>query len=176
MNIHKPREQVAAIVVFLLPLVLVKGGAFLIGGGPAEVEASPGRRVKPPEMPVDPDPPTWSDEQRAAAEHIRFLHTQPYGSSPLFHVAAPPPPKPPEDDTPVTGPEIPPPDVVVQAILTRSDGNHIALIDRRRYQVGHAIGPDGWIVAKIDGPARSVKIVHPPSGRTATLTVPLPRW
>jgi hypothetical protein len=176
MNIHRPKEQLAALVVFLLPLALVKGGPVLIGGGPAAVHASPGRRVEPPAIPVDPEPRTWSDEQRAAAAHVRFLRTQPFGSSPLFHVAAPPPPKQPDNDTPVTGTEIPPPDVVVQAILTRRSGNHVALIDRKRYQVGDAIGKAGWIVTKIDGPNRSVTIEHPPSEQTATLVVPMPSW
>jgi hypothetical protein len=175
MIIHRPKEKLAVIIVFLLPLVLVKGGAALLGGGPGEVKASNNRNVKPPPLPVAPDPPTWSDEQRAAAEHVLFLRTQPFGPSPLLHVVPPPRPVRPDNPTPVTRPDIPPPDVAVKAILTRSDGNHIALIGRKRYKVGDAIEDRGWFIIEIDGPARSVIIEHRPSERTATLTVPLPR-
>jgi hypothetical protein len=69
----------------------------------------------------------------------------------------------------------PPPDVRVKMILTRSDGNHVALIDRKRYVVGDALGDRGWYIIEIDGPARAVTIEHRLSGSTASLTVPLPR-
>ena len=63
----------------------------------------------------------------------------------------------------------------MKAILTRSDGNHIALIGRKRFVVGDPLDDRGWYVLEIDGRARSVKIEHRPSERTATLKVPLPR-
>ncbi|MHC4081650.1 MAG: hypothetical protein ACYS15_08140 [Planctomycetota bacterium] len=175
MVVHKPREKVAALIVFFLPLALVEGGALMLGGGAAEAQARPVGKVKPPDAPVLMDPPTWTDEQRMVAEHIALLRTQPFGPSPLFHVTAAPPPDRPDNDTRLVRPQVPPPDVVVQLILTRSDGNHVALIDRKRYQVGDAIGEHGWIVTRIDGSTRSVTIEHPPSERTATLLVPLPR-
>ena len=65
-------------------------------------------------------------------------------------------------------------EVSVQVILRSRRGN-VALIDRKRYRVGDAIGADGWFVEEIDGVARSVLIVHRESGEKATLVVPLPR-
>jgi hypothetical protein len=84
----------------------------------------------------------------------------------------------PEEDNPVII-EVPkpprPPDVTVRAILTRSDGKHIALIDRSRCRVGDPIGDAGWVIIEINGPDRAVFIEHQPSGEKATLSVPLPR-
>jgi hypothetical protein len=175
MDIHRPKEKLAALIVFLLPLLLVKGGAIVTGSGPSKVQASPVPKNAQPKIAPVPDPPTWSAEQRAAAEHIVYLKTQPFGPSPLFHVVPAPPPDrrivPPRPDRPIE----PPPDVRVKAILTRRDGNHVALIDRKRYVVGDALGDRGWYIIKIDGPARAVMIEHRLSETTATLTVPLPR-
>ncbi|MHC4775918.1 MAG: hypothetical protein ACYTBR_11745 [Planctomycetota bacterium] len=175
MAIQRPREKLATLIAFLLPLLLVRGGAMVTGGGPAAAQATPGGKVKPPKLPVAPDPPAWSVDQLLAAEHIVLLKTQPFGPSPLFHVASAPPPDRPDNPPPVTRHEVPPPDVTVKAILTRSDGNHIALIGRKRYTVGDALGNKGWFIIKIDGPARAVVVEHRPSERTATPTVPLPR-
>ncbi|MHC4216870.1 MAG: hypothetical protein ACYSU7_00285 [Planctomycetota bacterium] len=175
MIIHRPREKVAAFFVFLLPLLLVKGGPFVTGSGPAVAQATPRGNPKHVPLPEIPDPPTWSVEQRLASEHVEYLRTQPFGTSPLLHAAPPPPPdriKHPVNDT---RPEVPPPNVVVKAILTRSDGNHIALIGRKRYRVGDALEDRGWFITEIDGPARAVIIEHRPTKRTATLKVPLPR-
>jgi hypothetical protein len=173
MIINKPTEKIAVVIAFLLPLVLVKGGAMVTGSGPAEAQATPGNAVEPPKIPGPPLPRAWSVEERAAADRVAFLRTQPFGRSPLAHVAVvpvkddPPPPKRVE--------KIEPPKAIVRAILTRSDGNHIALIDRKRFRVGDPIGDKGWFIVEINGPDRAVSIEHQPSGETATLNVPLPR-
>ncbi len=175
MDIHRPKEKLAALVVFLLPLLLVKGGAIVTGSGPSEAQATPGPKDPPPQIAQMPDPPVWSAKQREATAHIAYLKTQPFGPSPLLHVA---PPAPDHRVDPVdtrVDPPPPPPNARVKAILTRSDGNHVALIGRKRYVVGDALGDRGWYIIKIDGPARAVIIEHRPSERTATLTVPLPR-
>jgi hypothetical protein len=176
MVVHKPREKLGMLIVFLLPLLLVKGGALFTGGGPGGASAATGPTPKPP-IEVTPNAgPEWSDEQLAASAHINHLRSQPFGSSPLLHVAAPQiQPVVPDNPVPDTPVEVPPPDVNVKMILTRSDGNHIALIGRKHYRVGDAIGDPPWHITNIDGPARSVEIVHKPSERTATLMVPLPR-
>jgi hypothetical protein len=136
MDIHRPKEKLAILIVFLLPLLMVKGGAIVTGSGPSEAQAGPRPKNPRPKNAVLPDPPAWSAEQLVAAQHIEHLKTQPFGPSPLFHVAPPPPP----DQRPVRPvqpqQEVPPPNVRVKAILTRSDGNHVALIDRKRYVVG----------------------------------------
>ena len=48
MAIQRPREKLATLIAFLLPLMLVKGGAMVTGGGPAAAQATPGGKVKPP--------------------------------------------------------------------------------------------------------------------------------
>ncbi|MHC5006215.1 MAG: hypothetical protein ACYTGF_02535 [Planctomycetota bacterium] len=175
MDIHRPKEKLSIIIVFLLPLLLVKGGAIVTGSGPAKVQAGPVPKNTNPKITPVPDPPTWSTVQREAAEHITYLKTQPFGPSPLLHVAPPPPPDRGVIKPPPTRKVDPPPDVRVKMILTRSDGNHVALIDRKRYVVGDALGDRGWYIIEIDGPARAVTIEHRLSGSTASLTVPLPR-
>jgi hypothetical protein len=174
MDIHQPKEKLAVVIVFLLPLLLVKGGAIVTGSGPSKVQANPVPKNVQPKIAPAPDPPAWSAEQLVAAEHNVYLKTQPFGPSPLLHVMPPPPDrvivKPPPTER-----VDPPPDVRVKMILTRSDGNHVALIDRKRYVVGDALGDRGWYIIKIDGPARAVMIEHRPSESTATLMVPLPR-
>jgi hypothetical protein len=176
MVVHKPREKLGMLIVFLLPLLLVKGGGLLTGGGPSGASASTGPAPQPSVEAVPVESPEWSDEQLAAAARVNELRSRPFGPSPLLHVVAPKiEPVIPDDPLPDTRVEVPPPDVNVKMILTRSDGNHIALIGRRHYRVGDAIGDDGWVITKIDGAARSVEIEHEPSGRSATLTVPLPR-
>ena len=177
MLVHKPREKLGMLIVFLLPLLLVKGGAVLTGGGPGGASASTGPAPQPPIDAVPVQGPTWSQEQLAAAEHASRLRSERFGPSPLLHVEAPriQPVEVPDDPVPDPRVEVPPPDVNVKMILTRTDGNHIALIGRKHYRVGDALGDDGWFITRIDGPARSVQIEHKPSERTATLTVPLPR-
>ena len=91
-------------------LGVVKGGGLVIGGGPADAQATPQPAATPPKIPVAPKPPAWSAEQRAAAERVAFLRTQPFGPSPLAHVAAAPPKQDP-DPEPVRTREEPPPDV-----------------------------------------------------------------
>lgn len=176
MVVHRPREKLGMLLVFLLPLLLVKGGAVFTGGGPGGASASTGPAPLLPIDVVTAEGPDWSDEQLAAAAHVVHLRSQPFGPSPLLHVELPEV-RPVVPDNPVidTRVEVPPPDVNVKMILTRSDGNHIALIGRKHYRVGDAVGDDGWFITLIDGPARSVQIEHKPSKRTATLTVPLPR-
>jgi hypothetical protein len=175
MDIHRPKEKLTILVVFLLPLLLVKGGGLVTGSGPAKAHAGPKPKNAAPKIAELPGPPEWAPEQLVAAQHIELLKSKPFSESPLFHAAPPPPP----DQRPVQPvqprQEVPPPDVRVKMILTRSDGNHVALIDRKRYVVGDPIGDKGWYIIKIDGPARAVMIEHRPSERIATLTVPLPR-
>lgn len=178
--VHNPKEKLVTAAVFVLPLVLVKMSAVLLGGGPEPATGSTGSGGDSPDISGMTTTLTWTGEQRAAAEHIRFLRTQPFGPSPLFHVAAIQPDIPDVPDVDPVEPEVPVPDVAVQMILTRTDGNHVALINRRRYREGEALLDQGWIIKKIDGQNRCVIIEHPGSDpprttRTETLVVPMPR-
>ncbi|MHC4080385.1 MAG: hypothetical protein ACYS15_07510 [Planctomycetota bacterium] len=54
MNVHRPKEKVLALFVFLLPLMLVKGGGVLIDG-PARaviVEHQPSGRAATLKVPL----------------------------------------------------------------------------------------------------------------------------
>jgi hypothetical protein len=174
MNIHKPKDTLTVVVVFLVPVMLVKGGAILLGSGPAQARGSNVTPVDRPPLVLTPTEPEWTELQQAAARHVVDLQSQPFGNSPFLHLEVAQPDVP-DVDPQVTRREVPPPDVVVQAILIRRDGNHVALIGRKRFRTGDPIGEEGWFIKTIDGHSRSVLIEHPETERTATLSVPLPR-
>jgi hypothetical protein len=156
--------------VFLLPLILVKSGVLLIGDPPQEAVASGGAMVDPGAV-IEVFTPEWSLEQVAATHRVVELREEPFGESPLLH------PRKISDIDPiqtVENPTITPPTVSVQMILRSRRGN-VALINRKRFRVGDAIGEDGWFIEKIDAVTRSVLIVHRASEVKATLVVPMPR-
>lgn len=169
MNAGDAKTKIVTIGMFLLPLILVKGTALMLGQGPDTATAGDGaNNVAATTAIIEPVTREWNEQQLAATRHIELLRTKDFGPSPLLHQQPPPPPnstKPP--DTPRIHP---PPNVSVKMILKTSRGN-IALINGRRYRVGDKIG-DGWIVTGID--ARSVLIEHTVSHEEATLVVPLP--
>ncbi len=157
--------------VFLLPLILVKGSAILIGQPPQGAVATGGGAMVSSGV-IEIFTPHWSLEQIAAMHRVEELRELSFGESPLLQARAigDIDPIDPHDRTPT----ITPPEVSVQMILRSRRGN-VALIDHKRYRAGDAIGADGWFVEEIDGVARSVLIVHRESGKKATLVVPLPR-
>lgn len=172
------RNRVINVGIFFLPILLVKAAALLIGGTPGSVgAAAPPTNAGSVKIPTV-EMPTWSPEQLAAARHVSALRLEPFGPSPLLH--GPPskvadPVVEPRNNPPPPKREVPPPSVSVQMILVRSDGDNIALIDRKSYRVGDPLGDRGWVVTAIDGVSRSVTIFHAESGREHTLLVPLPR-
>lgn len=171
---HEPRRA-ASIAVFLLPLLLVKGAALLLRNGAPEARgASDGTLVVA--MPALPQSaPTWTTDQQTAADHIAALRTLSFGPSPLYHPRAASAVEPADVDPSDPRVPDPPPAVKVQMILTTGGDGDVALIDRKRYRVGDPIGGGGWVVLKIDSITRSVTLHHPPTNRTETLPVPLPR-
>ncbi len=173
MSAHNVKARIVTFGMFLLPLVLVKGTAVMLGRGPEAAIADPvGNTTTATTATIEPVVREWTPEQLAAARHIESLRSQPFGASPLLHQEPPPPQDDPRQHQ--TTPRIqPPPDVVVQIILKSSRGN-IALIDRKRYRVGDSIG-EGWVVKAIDADARSVLIEHTKTSEEATLVVSFPR-
>ncbi len=158
--------------VFLLPLILVKGTALLVGQPPQGAAASGGGAVPVNGGIIEIFEPQWSSEQIAATHRVAELREVSFGESPLLHARAisdidPIDPSDREKD-------IEPPEVSVQVILRSRRGN-IALIDHKKYRVGDAIGKDGWFIEEIDAVSRSVLIVHRESGTKGTLVVPMPR-
>lgn len=171
MSAHDRKSRLMGLGVFLLPLLLVKGTALMVGQPPQGAAASGGGGSSDPDGVIVTYTPQWSLDQIAAAHWVADLGELPFGSSPLLHARTPDEVDPViiVRDKPIT-----PPDVVVTAILRSRRGN-IALIDRDRYRTGDSIEENGWIVQQIDADTRSVLLVHPASGMEATLVVPMPR-
>ena len=172
MSGQDPKTKLMWLGAFLLPLILVKASALLIGQPPQGANAANGAATTVDGGVIEIFTPQWSSEQIAATHRTEGLREMPFGESPLLHVRSN------SGIDPIDPPDrrktIEPPDVSVGMVLRSRFGN-VALIDRKRYRVGDAIGADGWFVEEIDGVARSVLIVHRESGEKATLVVPLPR-
>ncbi len=172
MSGHDPKTKLMGLGAFLLPLILVKGSALLIGQPPQAANASNGAATTVNGGVITVITPEWSVEQIAATHRVEDLREVPFGESPLLHVqknSGIGPIDPPDRPTTIT-----PPDVSVRIILHSRHGD-VALIDRNRYRAGDALGEDGWFIEEINAVTRSVDIVHRESGKKATLVVPMPR-
>ncbi len=177
MSARGPRALSMDLGVFLLPLLLVKGTAIMVAEPVQTVAASPAIVAGSGVDSIAPYRPQWTLQQLVAADYLDELRELSFGPSPLLHIIKRQPtpnPGPNTDPTANENPILPPPDVTVQMILKSRRGN-VALINHRRYRVGDAIGSEGWVVQNIDPSTRSVLIMLPGTGRTATLSVPLPR-
>ncbi|MCH8344864.1 MAG: hypothetical protein IH983_12870 [Planctomycetes bacterium] len=157
------KRRLATIGVFILPIVLVKVvAAPMWHRGPAAAEAS-----------ITPTPvvaiqrvaagPQWSEQQRAAAQHVAYLRTQPFGPTPLYYD----PPQPPPDRS---GSSDTLGHVAVQMIMSTASGD-LALINGKRYRTGDRLGDAGWIVSEINASSGSVTLKHPASDRSVVVSV-----
>ena len=160
MSAHDPKTKLLGLGVFLLPLLLVKGTGMMLGQPPQGAVAATTNPTTFDGSGIETFTPEWSSAQIAAAQRVAELRELPFGESPLLHIRemseiAP------TDTVDPTPKVIAPPEVSVKMILRSRRGN-VALIDRKRYRDGDAIGEDGWIVKKIS--TRSVVVVHPESG------------
>ncbi len=157
---------ISSLVLFILPVALVKVGGSLLGSpGPGTAVESL-NAVKPrPFKPPGPQAVSWTAQQKAAADHVAILKTQPFSSTPFYYRHEEPGEKPPDDT---------PPELYLQVVLTSRRGN-VALIDRKRYRVGDLIKGEEWRVIKIDGHDRSVTLKHEKTDRTAVIYVPTSR-
>ncbi len=170
MSGQDPKTKLMGLGAFLLPLILVKGSALLIGQPPQGANAANGAATTVNGGVIEIFTPQWSSEQIAATHRTEGLREMPFGESPLLHVRSNSGIDP--IDPPHRRTTIEPPDVSVGMVLRSRFGN-VALIEGKRYSAGDALGEDGWFVEEID--ARSVSIVHRESGKKATLVVPMPR-
>ncbi len=166
---------ISCLVVFLLPVVLVKVGGGLLGSPGPSMAAGSSIAVKPrPFKPPGVREVLWTAQQKAAADHVVLLETEPFGSTPFYYRQSvdrrtPFPEDPSErplDDTP--------PQLSLQVVLTARRGN-VALIDRKQYHVGDLIKGHDWRVIKIDGYDRSVTLKHEETDRTEIIYVPTSR-
>lgn len=152
------RAKILGVLVFLLPLLVVKGAAWFMGGpGPqSAIAATPNH---PPIANLgDGLPRPLTERQRAAAAHVAELATKPFGRPPLDYRA-------PDQATSVPviqdGGDFKRPTLYPQAkvqIMVESshDGDSVALIDGRRYREGDTLADWPWIVHEIDGENRCV--------------------
>ncbi len=157
------KRRLATIGVFLLPVVLVKVvAAPMVHRGPAAAEAS---NTSTPVVAIQrvAAPPQWSEQQRAAAQHVAYLRTQPFGATPIYYDR----PQPPSDRS---GSSNDVPDIVVQMIMSTESGN-LALIHGKRYRTGDRLRDAGWLVSEINASSGSVTLKHPASDRSVVVSV-----
>ncbi len=157
------KRRLATIGVFLLPVVLVKIVTAPMGHrGPAAAEAS---NTPTPVVAIPPVAagPQWTEQQRAAAQHVAYLRTQPFGPTPLYFDR----PQPPPDGG---GSSNSLPEVVVQMIMSSASGD-LALINGKRYRTGDRLRDAGWIVSEINASSGSVTLKHPASDRSVVVSV-----
>lgn len=172
MMMHNLKRAIVPLAVFVLPLLLVKLSAVMLGrSGPAEANSS-STAVTPSELlPLGAGRKPWSKQQRAAARHVDWLRTQPFGATPLYYEVTETPPDNGGSPTPVRFER---PHIVLQAVMTSPTGN-VALIDAKRYRAGDRLAGSVWIIGEINGATRSITLVHPPTGRTEVVEIRLPR-
>ncbi len=157
------KRRLAAIGVFILPVVLVKVVVVLMGHrAPAVAEAS-NTPTPVVAIPRGAAGPQWSEQQRAAAQHVAYLRTQPFGPTPLYYDT---PPAPPDGG----GSSNSLPEVVVQMIMSTASGD-LALINGKRYRTGDRLRDAGWIVTEINASSGSVTLKHPTSDRSVVVSV-----
>ncbi len=166
---------ISSLVVFILPVVLVKVGGSLLGSPGPSMAVGSSNALKPiPFKPPKARAVSWTAQQKAAADHVALLTTEPFGSTPFYYrqsgdlwtpVIGDPGERPPDDT---------PPELNLQVVLTSRRGN-VALIDSKRYRVGDLIKGDDWQVIKINGHDRSVTLKHEETDRTVIIYVPTSR-
>ncbi len=162
MMTREAKRRLATIGVFLLPVLLIKVVAAPLGHrGPAAAEGSntPTPDVAIPRVAA---PPQWSEQQRAAAQHVAYLRTQPFGPTPLYYEPPQPPDRSGSSDT--LG------HVAVQMIMSTASGD-LALINGKRYRTGDRLRDAGWIVSEINASSGLVTLKHPVSDRSVVVSV-----
>ncbi len=166
---------ISSLVVFILPVVLVKVGGGLLGSSGPSKAAGSSTAVKPrPFKQPRARVVSWTDQQKAAAAHVALLETEPFGSTPFYYRQSVDRRTPGIDDPGERPPDDTPPELNLQVVMTTRRGN-VALIDGKRYHVGDLIKGDDWRVIKIDGFDRSVTLTHVETGRSAVIYVPTSR-
>ena len=153
--------------VFALPVVLVKGFAFMSGGpAPASAEASLTPAVAPAEKNAAGYGAPMTESERHAAQYAAQLRSMQFGATPMFYAST-------EAVTEIveeTADDVPP-ECLVQAIMGAGAGRTTALIDGNAYRVGDELAETGWFIREIDAATRTIVIEQGETGRTAQRTV-----
>ncbi len=165
---NKMKRRLTAAAVFVLPVLLVKIAAFLVGQGEPSSAAATAQLV------TSAAAGTLTTSEQAprtvpltVVEHIAWLRRQPAGATPLYHRRAKVRPRGKTSKDPV-------PEFVVQAIMVAPSGN-TTLIDGKVRRVGEKLGATGWRVVEIDGRVRSVTIEQTSTGQRIERSVRMSR-
>jgi hypothetical protein len=162
------KRKLTLLGVFALPVVLVKGFAFMTGGpAPVTADAALQPTVGPARPVLTDGASAVTEEQLHAARYVAMLEGMPFGASPLFY-AADEEGEPVIDDDQISDVA---PEYLVQAIMSSGGGRTTALIDGVAHRVGDELFESGWFIRAIDAEKRSITIELGESGRTAERVV-----
>jgi hypothetical protein len=172
-------RKIIAVMLFVLPIGLVKGTSLYMGRSPVQsADASAVDSTAPADKTTVVKAPVWTSKQIAASKHIASLREQPFDSTPFLHehkvqatVNSAPEPL-------VTSPTNnaslgPPPKFALQMIMSGSSGS-TALIDNKPYHIGDEIRDSGWTVTDINRQNRSVTLHEATNDRTMVIAVDMP--
>jgi hypothetical protein len=158
------RRKLFTLGVLLVPALLVKGTAFLMGNPVArsvsaaeETKTSDAAAITPLKK-VEASP-----QQKRVAAHIAMLRQQAFPPSPMYYNVT-------EEGTHVEATEFYTSDVHVQAVMGSASG-HSALINRKVYKVGQKIGATAWIITNINPETRTVTIQNEATGEVQEYSV-----
>lgn len=170
MKRHDLRRKLPGLGLFVLPIVLVKAAAIMLGApGPQQSQAASNQEQAGAAAPAAIETPKWSEQQLQAARYVARLNAEPFGPSPFLHL-----------DAPVAAVETVPASVdstsklALQAVMSSASVSR-ALINGRSYGVGEQVRDTNWIVQHIDIDSRSVRLIEAKNNRSMTITVELPR-
>ena len=84
---RKLKGFISSMVVFILPVVLVKVGGSMFGSAGPSTAAGSSNAVKPRpfKLPGVARAVSWTSQQKAAADHVALLNTEPVGSTPFYN-------------------------------------------------------------------------------------------
>ncbi len=160
-------RKIKSIAVFALPVVLTKLVAVVLLDVPAKAGADLVPAVAATTVPRLDGSRDWTAVQKAAAAHIVFLRTQPFGPTPLLHgdvnVVV--------DRTPVNPQSAP--HATLGAILDAGPDS-VAYFDGKRHKVGDPLLGSAWTVHEINGAARSVTVRHRDTEEEFSYTLSVP--
>ena len=137
--------------VFVLPIVLVKATAIMIGSaGPQQATATLQSTTPSPAIEHHSKQRSLSEKETAAMQYIMSLGDKPFGTAPLYYEKQ-------EAIKKLTNREEPDEGLMLQGIIVRPNGN-LAIINGTIYRASDRIGTSHNRVANVDGVSQTVTI------------------
>ena len=161
------KQKVGAMMLFVAPIVLIKIAAILLGGPRATHGelAGAGAHESAAKMAAIAAP-TYSAEQRDAAEYVAALSQRAFGPSPLYYTQPLKPPPIVQQIEPV---------IIVDPIAVRSivssEYGEAVLIHGLVYSLGDIIPDTPWTIARIEAHHRLVAFRNIQTGAMASREV-----